>query len=641
MNKTNIFLLFTIFLLQACLEQAPVRSVAGSDDKAIIGGPSNGGGNGAAPGDGSFDSPIEVSTPQVEIRHLIEPKIDGSSTTGTYKRKLTIPKNYSGKLYLAGINVSTLAAKNLKVRFKFGRFSSPKTIDATLATAEGLTTSTPTQVLVMDLKSKPFQDISLKYDLFDYNNYDFTNSTPPLGTYNEPVQYNRDDKLFCRGLSLKDDPTFTGDLSVGCVGAGDICKYAFANVVDKGLVREDGGDFIPIIPTESSVASASNAIDNDSNSIKLNRCLHDDPSVNFTDFGYRYRFDTYAFANFFTSQPFDGVTYQYQGPYLATDFAEWEIKSDAILNSFGVFGGYHDLLTTGSFDDEFDVHFGFKSKLFPLQTKLNLLKDVEYYGSAIPADSKSIQTMASNGASQWMDGCNARVKTAHQFTGEHVGSCNITATIELIAYDSSTGTTEVIDITKEVKLQLVKPEQLNEEDENVLTSNLQSCSSSNQCGADSCCISNRCWSKSIVSQCIDDLPTYGNGQVGETCSSDHECGSLCCNQQTGKCSPHDTDANPPVLCSKYPGNTCIGKEWCMKEPVVKCFIVKTGFDTQGAVTCALRCYTVQEHGECQSSGTSAIGTCSSPVQEDPPVFNPADPNRCEDAIDPSEVPISN
>jgi hypothetical protein len=78
----------------------------------------------------------------------------------------------------------------------------------------------------------------------------------------------------------------------------------------------------------------------------------------------------------------------------------------------------------------------------------------------------------------------------------------------------------------------------------------------------------------------------------------------------------------------------------MKEPIVKCFIVKTGTDTQGGQTCALRCYTVQEHGECQSSGTSAIGVCISPQQETPPVFNPADPNRCAEALDPNDLPIS-
>ncbi|MEX0798881.1 MAG: hypothetical protein WD025_05525, partial [Bacteriovoracaceae bacterium] len=138
----------------------------------------------------------------------------------------------------------------------------------------------------------------------------------------------------------------------------------------------------------------------------------------------------------------------------------------------------------------------------------------------------------------------------------------------------------------------------------------------------------------------EDLPTYGNAKPGDSCQSDNECGSLCCNQSTGKCAPHDTLSDPQVLCSKPSGLSCIAKEWCMKHPITQCFIVNTGFDAQGQKTCALRCYTYEEFGDCRASAGSIAGVCVAPDQPEQPVFNPSDPNRCDQAIDPADVPIN-
>src|SRR5690606_27391454 len=105
-------------------------------------------------------------------------------------------------------------------------------------------------------------------------------------------------------------------------------------------------------------------------------------------------------------------------------------------------------------------------------------------------------------------------------TGESVGNCNVTAKIEIVAIDPATQTETVVDTSSDVKLQLVKEAAINTDGENILSTSFQSCSSSSQCGSDSCCFNNRCWSKTIVSQCIDDTQTVGNLIPGETCSSD-------------------------------------------------------------------------------------------------------------------------
>ncbi|MEX1098994.1 MAG: hypothetical protein WEB87_01125, partial [Bacteriovoracaceae bacterium] len=420
------------------------------------------------------------------------------SPGGSYTRKLTIPKNYDGFLHVAGINISTLAAKNLKVRFKFGINASPITVGATIATAAGLTPQTNVEVLSLDFRGQPFKNINLNYDLYDYNDYE-------SGILHEPVQYNRNDKLFCRGLKLEHDPTFNGQVAQGCSDSDDICKYSFAKVVDKGLVKDDW--LTPILPTELNVASESYSLADDSNATDLARCLPDNPSsYNHTIDGVTFPFSAYydngdnewKILGGSLKSIFDGdanSAFYYQGPYQSINLNTWQISDAAVLGKYGIFGKIEPLNSVAGLDKT-ELQFGYQSKLFPLAAKLDLPKDVEYMGSEIFDGPKESKFMASNGQSrQWMDGCNARVSTmVNDYHGEHVGSCNVTATIEIVAVEDD-GTEKVIDVTEEVKLQLVKPEALSSDGDNVLLSSFQSCSSSNQCGSGYFFINKICWSK--------------------------------------------------------------------------------------------------------------------------------------------------
>jgi hypothetical protein len=632
-RNISLFILttFMMFSLTSCTDVASSRAKTTADqivDGGEFGqGGNSGGGNSAIGDQEAIDNAEVIETATVEIRHLIEPKLTDGNGGGTYEKKLTLPKNYNGLLYLAGINISSLASKNVKVRFNFGLDSSPITIDATVSTAAGLTPQTDVQVLILDLKSKPFNDIQLIYDLFDYNDYDFTGdgSLKP----NEPVQSNRNKKLYCRGLKLQDDPSFTGNLTSGCTSSTDVCKYSYAKVIDQGLVSVIGGVDAPITPNEAEVQSGTTTYYEDSDAIKLSRCLPNNPSIG----GFSYKFDDVV-ASFsgltLTSNTINGNTYQYKGPYRLTSTNSWEINPDAsnITNAmfgvYGLFGSKQNLIGNGLANDP----YMYNSKLFPLATKFDLLKDTEYLGAATPDGGKGITFMTANGESQWMDGCNARATTVDTITGENVGSCNVTSRVEIIAIDDDGNETPIS--SKEVKLQLVKPSTINSTGDDVLLSSFQSCSSSNQCGSDECCINKRCWDKSIVSQCVEDMPTYGLLNPGASCSSDYECSSLCCSQTTGRCAVHDTLQDPPVLCSKGSGQKCIAKEWCAKQPVTRCFIIKTGFDPQGGQTCALRCYTFEEFGDC------ANGICKPPPAPVMPTFNPNDPNRCAAACDPPD-----
>lgn len=624
MNRILTILLILCFGLTSCFEPAQNGRTTTDAQDVTGGGAVGGGGSGSGDGvtntDGTVGGEDDDIIAKVEIRHLIEPKVDDDSDGGEYKRKLTIPKNYNGYLYLAGINMTSLNSKTVKVRFNFGYDSQSKTIDATISTAPGLTPQTNVEVLVLDMRSSPFEDVQLVYDLFDYNTYDFDDSGSDPGALTEPVTSNRDDNLYCRGLSLKDDPTYTGTLSAECDATDSVCKYAYAKVVDKGLVLS-GTPNIPIVPSEINAMSGSLGYYEDTEAIKLQRCLPDDPSLSAILFAFDAA-NPFSAYNETSTNKIDDEFYIYQGPYRTINSDQWEIKDNAMYGPFGIFG---DLMNAA------DIDSGYKSKLFPLYTKSEFLKDEQYLGSIIPDDEKEVLTMPSNGESFWMDGCNERARTVHNITGESIGSCSVTATIEIIAIDDDLKQT-VVDITDEVKLQLVKPTQLDTAGDNVLLSSFQQCSSSSQCGSDSCCINKRCWSKTIVSQCVEDLPNYGNKVTGESCTSDYQCSSYCCNTIDGRCAPHDTVSENPVLCSKPSGQACVAKEWCMKHPVTTCAIVLTNTDPLGNKTCALRCITAEVFGECVSSDGVGVGSCVPPTQPASPTYNPTDPNRCDEAI---------
>lgn len=615
--KRYLLYLFTLFFFASCMEQSGVRSryVSGDNDLNNGGGTTGAtnSGNGANPGNGGITVPTEEINPQVEIRHLIEPKIDSDSNTGAYVRKLTIPKNYEGFLYVAGLNVSSLSQNIVKVRFRFGWNRDPIDIEATVTTAPGLTPQTNTEVLVLNFLNAPFRDLTLPYSLYDYNDYDYSGDDENKPS--TPTQYNRDAGLFCRGLRLQDDPTFTGNLANGCTGPNDVCKYAYASVLDKGLTNDLTS--VAMRPTTIQVETGnSSGYYTDNEAIMLNRCLPDKSGS--------FKFSETKTMAYLGVQNINGVNYRYEGPFLANNLAGWEIAGSALTNTYGLFTGYLD---SGN------VNTGYGSKLFPLFTQRQLPQGVEHLGSIRPDDTKVITQLNSSGPSDWMDGCNARVGTVAPVTGENIGSCNVTSSLEIIALQED-GTEKVVDKTIEVKLQVVKPSVLNTDGEDVLSGSFQSCTSSSQCGTGSCCFNKRCWSKSIVSQCAEESQGVGNLPTGQACGSDLECSSLCCNPGTGRCGVHDTESTPAVTCSKPFGQKCIAKEWCQKETVTQCFIVKTGFDSQNQTTCALRCFTTQEHGDCMN------GTCVAGPKPDIPVFNPNDPNRCDSAYDPSELPIN-
>lgn len=607
----------------ACVDSnGPKRTASSKSSLKQLNPTNNNGTNGVGPTTPGFGTATVTSNVTgVELRHLVDPQ------DGGYATKVTIPKNFSGYLYVSGLNVSNLSDKFISVRFRFGQAMEPITIPAVVARGPGIIPQTDIEVLILDLKDKPFEKIRLLYDLYDYNNYgvNFANK--------DPVSSNRDRNLYCRGLDLDYDPTFqASSTNPNCSGTNSVCKYAYAKVMDKGLIQASNNN-IPIIPSNIQVALGTTGVYTaDSNNQKLSKCLPNDGTP---------PNDILGSISFNSTFSFNSQNYVFKGPYRALNQSLWQISGDAITGNFNGqrFGLFESTMLTGNADT------GKKSLLFPLYGKLPLRKSLEYRGSTTPNGSKLVLPgLAVDGTSDWMDGCNVRAANYDSFTNEGIGSCNVTSTIQLVYTDSATGKEVVIedDNSKKVKLQLVRPSLINAVGQDVLYTSLRTCSNSNGCGGDECCYNQRCWGRDLVSQCLEDSHSEGNFPVGESCSSDYQCSSLCCQATTGRCGVHDTTLNPAVLCQKAAGESCVAKEWCRKEPIVDCYLVNTGTDVQGRPTCALKCFNILKYGDCRN------GICVPPAAGTIDDFNPAEPDpykRCEKAklpgeIDPSGTPVS-
>ncbi len=654
-------LLVMVFIISGCMPSDIPSASSANQVGSTTGRVTSG--NGAGRDESDLGNGVSLP-PKVEIRHLIEPNLSsdptyqtgtGQASGGSYVRKLTLPKNFAGRLYVAGINIGSLTSTHVKVRFKFGVGREVVTIPATVAQAPGITPQTEISVLVMDLRSEPFRNIRLPYDLYDYNDYTFKLDGSFETGSKEYTQDNRDTGLYCRGLRLEDDPTFQG---VGaCDATDEECLYAYAKVLDQGLVKVSGGIKVPLSPSLPQVKSVSGTgYLQDYMNKKILKPLPD--TIPYTTIAGKripseFTFSSplvpantsittdVKFQSDWLKKTFLSSDYFYRGPYRLVNSPDWQFgfRHDELHGDKKLFRAEswvdYTSFATDPLPDDFPLsgstppqqyRLYYNSYLFPLATKLNLNANVAHLSSTTPNAVRIEKVLPVAGMTEWMDGSNARAQTRN-FDLEHIGSCNVSATLEIIAKDAN-NTDYVVSVANDVKLQLVRPTQYRTDTGNeVLYTNFKSCSSNSGCGSSECCFNNRCWDQTLVSQCFDSSSTQGNKIVGESCLTDLECSSLCCNRTSGQCSPHNTIVSPAVLCSKPIGDFCIAKEWCQKTTVVKCLKVKTGTDpVTGSPTCRQHCYNNEEFGDCKN------GSCIPPEQPIIPPFDPDEPGICDDAV---------
>lgn len=599
LHKLTLTLVTLSLVLTSCVENSGVKGKTAKSGSNLSSGSGNTG-NGAAaiPTDiTSADSVLQSI--KVELSHMVDP------FDGTYKKKVSIPKNYKGFLYIAGLNVSALQGKLIKVRFNFGLDGQSVTLDATVGRAPGIIPQTDIQVLMVNMNSKPFSKMVLGYDLYDYNDY---NSDPTK----EPASDPRDSGLYCRGLKLEDDPTFDNTTATNstCSLASDKCLYAYAKVADATMYNATS--FLTSIPTRPQVWTMTSGTRNPTLATSAtSMCLPDHEDIN-------------GFNDLFT-QNLVSLTYNtnvlgvlYRGPYRAINPTGWKIQGSAIFNS-----------TKGLFEASnsgLDPYTGFRSLLFPRAGKLSLNQDVRYLGSSNRFGVRSTMVSDSTGTSKYVDGCNLRVMNYNVATTESISSCNVNGSIDIFYYKDNAEVSITTD--RSIKLQLLRPSLTDFEGKEVLTSAFKRCESSSTCGSSECCFNERCWSKDLVTQCVDQVPGIGNQPIGYNCASDYECSSLCCNQASGSCAPHNPNGTVPVSCSKTAGQFCVAKEFCKPEFVETCKLVKLpALSAEGKVQCTLRCPAVVTYGECTA------GKCVPPAIPPVPTFDPANPD-CTNAVDP-------
>lgn len=582
--------LLTALFISSCIENQGLRSKSLKSATKLTG--TESGGNNAIPAT-SDNGSTEVMTQKVELTHLVDP------FDGTYKKKVTIPKNFKGNLYIAGLNVAALQDKLVKVRINFGVDRQAVTFTATVARAPGIIPKTDIQVLVVDMNSKPLSKMRLGYDLFDYNDY---------SVVTEPVTDPRNGNLYCRGLLQEDDPT-SNNPATACTGATDKCLYSYAKIIDATMYDDVTG--LTNIPSRPQVWTESAGVRNPTITTAVtSMCLPD--SVDHDVFN-----DLFGTA-------LSGLNYndlilgaRYRGPFRAIDSVGWKIKGAAIFNAnYGLF----KIPAAG------DPNVGYSSFLFPREGKMSLSQGVYYFGSASPFSARGTLVADSTGTTKYVDGCNLRVSHYNPVSSEGIGSCNVNSSIEIF-YEKD-GKEINITTDKSIKLQVIRPSLTDYEGKEVLGSAFKRCENSSTCGSSECCFNSRCWSKDLVTQCVDQLPVIGNQEVGAACASDFECSSLCCNSSTGTCAPHNPNGTAPAYCGKTSGQRCVAKEFCKPSIVAVCKKIKIPPPGDGKPPCMIRCTPTETYGTCTA------GYCIPPVTPPVPAFDETDPAVCNGAVDP-------
>ncbi|MBC7430158.1 MAG: hypothetical protein H7336_16210 [Bacteriovorax sp.] len=605
----NISVLTCALIVSSCVQNAAVRSKTSASGSNLKTG-TTGSGTASLPNNTNIGTANTLQSIKVELSHLVDP------FDGTYKKKVSIPKNFKGNLYLAGLNISAIQDKLIRVRFNFGTDNQSVTLNATVARAPGIIPTTEIQVLVVDMNSKPFSKMRLGYDLYDYNDYAADPSKVPV---TDP----KDGGLYCRGLNLADDPTFDNTTTTStCTNAGDKCLYAYAKIVDATLYNSSATTAVTSIPSRPQVWSDANGVRNPSMALSsASMCLPDYEDVN----GMNTLFNLSPYLTglvdniFISDYHIVGSTQvqtygaYYRGPYRAINQNAWNISGAAIFNN-----------SKGLFEIQYGLKTGYRSFLFPRAGTISLSQDVKYQGSTDRFGLRGPLVANATGTSSYVDGCNLRVMNYDPATTEGIQSCNINGSIEVFYVKDGVE----VSITKEnsIKLQILRASIKNTANSEVLASAFKQCDSSITCGSSECCFNKRCWSKELVTQCVDQTPVIGNQEIGANCSSDYECSSLCCNQSTGSCAPHNPNGSVPVLCSKTAGQRCVAKEFCKPEYVATCKLTKLStLNSNGTVACAMRCPAVLTYGECTG------GYCIPPAVPAVPAWDGLD---CTGAVDP-------
>ncbi|OFZ22137.1 MAG: hypothetical protein A2202_05115 [Bdellovibrionales bacterium RIFOXYA1_FULL_36_14] len=626
-------MLIIIFsLMIACNPTTGERSNKASHNQVINANGKPAGGTGAAPGENGggtiSGTGAVVQQGEAEIKHLIDP------FDGTYKTKLTLPKNFTGRLYISGLNISSLTDKIVHVRFSFGRELEPIVIEASVGRAPGIVPQTDIEVLILNILDKPFEKIRLLYDLFDYSDYR-DNSGNEFGSnldVGESITLNKDPRstdLYCRGLKLEHDHTFVPTLDRPlCNYSGARCLYAYAKISDTGLYNQAGE---AINPSEAQLDLSKKGYANESQDNNLKKCLPDNNSrdnlrdvLGVTDLS----FNGSGFGVDITFP--NNAVYEYRGPYRAINPKDWEIKGNALWGSVSSSQSASSLFTSSfgnATGDLFKDYVGYGAFLFPRVGNLNLASNVDHFSSETPLSVRSKTSLLSGGDTDYVDGCNVRMLEYNSYANEGIVSCNVTAKIEIINIDQNTGDETVLASSTDLKLQLIRESMKDYLGKEVLFTSMKKCTSSSACGNGECCYNDRCWDKTLVSRCLEDVSSTGNGQTGDLCSSDYECASLCCNRATSSCQVHTNREDPPVLCNKPTGQTCVAREWCQIHYINECKLYKTGTSTTGQQLCGIRCYQKPTFGLCKN------GLCATPPTPAVPVLADPDNPDCSKALD--------
>ena len=168
MNKLCLFLII-LGLFAGCNAGGKRKGLTNLAEQNGGNGNGNGNGNGSGVGPGDNElGPVEGGDLEArsEILQIVDPK------TGALTTKLTVPKNFKGTMYIRALNVESLKDKKITVRFRFGMGGKVVDVDKVIvSTPKELLQGLNMEILALEIEESVFEDIALRYSLWDYNVY--------------------------------------------------------------------------------------------------------------------------------------------------------------------------------------------------------------------------------------------------------------------------------------------------------------------------------------------------------------------------------------------------------------------------------------------------------------------------------------
>ena len=303
--------------------------------------------------------------------------------------------------------------------------------------------------MAIDFRDRPFSKLRLLYDLYDYNDYRDETGVEVDEPTNDPYDkgYIVVDFVWSTTQHLKLVRQIQNVMRLEKV------SLLYAKVLDSGLYKrsddeDDTSEFVAITPSHPQLDVDGVGYSSSSIETREKRCLPDSFSYTELSTSLSESITTMSVEMAVTLDDSNGNSenYFFNGPFRGIGEDTWEIISASSGTSSAIFfpppavdsENYDDYPAgifqyNGNSTSPYDPQTGFGSFLFPRRGIMDIGSEVEHLSSSTTWGEVSNESLIISGETESMYGCNIRVSNYDKYSNEGISSCNISATIEIIA----------------------------------------------------------------------------------------------------------------------------------------------------------------------------------------------------------------